>query len=429
MNRLKKITKSKERKSLVENLSYLSLLQLANYVFPLITLPYLSRTIGVYGFGKLAFAGAVMLWFRTVVDWGFNFTATKEVVRVRDDARKISVIFSDVLWAKILLLSVSFLVLIILIFTIPLFRENALVLALSFLLLPGHIAFPEWFFQAMEKMKYITILNVLSKLVFTIAVFVVIRHESDYYFQPLLSALGYLIAGMIAFFLIVKRWNVRIVKPNIKRVLEMLKSGTSVFINTIIPNIFSSLSVVLLGFWGGVKSTGLFDAGNKFITIGHQVTNILSRTFFPVLARKIDKHGMYTHICLSVALVISVLLFLFAPLLINVFFTEEFIGAVIVLRIKAFCVFFVALNRVYGVGYLLLKNRERMMQNVTTICSVIGFVIMLPLVWFFDYIGAALAILISQALIGIVMMIKSKIIQNEENKTANQSCRSICNER
>src|SRR5690625_6506566 len=93
---------------------------------------------------------------------------------------------------------VSFLLLLIAVFTIPKFWENKEIIFITFLLIPGRIMFPEWFFQGMERMRYITILNVISKFVFTLAVFVFIKEKSDYILQPLLTTLGYIVAGFFS---------------------------------------------------------------------------------------------------------------------------------------------------------------------------------------------------------------------------------------
>lgn len=66
------------------NFMWLSALQVAGYVFPLITMPYLARIIGVEGFGKIAFASAIMVWIQTIADWGFNLTATRDVAQNRE---------------------------------------------------------------------------------------------------------------------------------------------------------------------------------------------------------------------------------------------------------------------------------------------------------------------------------------------------------
>src|SRR5690554_2339090 len=63
---ISRVKKSEDGSALASNFGYLMLLQIAGYVFPLITIPYLARVIGVEGFGKIAFAAAVIVWFQTV---------------------------------------------------------------------------------------------------------------------------------------------------------------------------------------------------------------------------------------------------------------------------------------------------------------------------------------------------------------------------
>lgn len=69
---ISRVKKSEDGSALASNFGYLMLLQIAGYVFPLITIPYLARVIGVEGFGKIAFAAAVIVWFQTVTDWGLS---------------------------------------------------------------------------------------------------------------------------------------------------------------------------------------------------------------------------------------------------------------------------------------------------------------------------------------------------------------------
>src|SRR5690554_5938561 len=123
---ISRVKKSKDGSALASNFGYLMLLQIAGYVFPLITIPYLARVIGVDGFGKIAFAAAVIAWFQTISDWGFNYTATRDVARNRDNLEKVSEIFSNVLWAKMLLMTISFGLLLAAIAVIPYFQQNKL---------------------------------------------------------------------------------------------------------------------------------------------------------------------------------------------------------------------------------------------------------------------------------------------------------------
>lgn len=411
---IKRIRGNKDATVLLTNFGYLSALQIAGYIFPIITLPYLARVIGVDSFGKIAFASAIMVWFQTVADWGFNFTATRDVAQNRDDKEKVSEIFSNVLWARCLLMVFSFLLLVIALLLVPKFRENQTIILITFLIVPGHIMFPDWFFQAMERMKYITILNVLSKLFFTIAVFVFIKEKSDFILQPLFTSLGFILSGTIAMYFILGRWKIKLLPPSPKAIFSTIKGSTDVFINNIMPNLYNSFSVVLLGFFGGSVSNGKLDAGGKFMGISQQFMNVISRTFFPFLSRRIDKHNMYVKINLYLSVVFSAVLFLFAPLLIKLFFTAEFYDAIPVLRIMSFSIIFLSLSNIYGTNYMIIQGYEKQLRNITFISSIVGFALSFPLIYYFDFIGAALTITLTRGILGITIMIKAKKIKKEK---------------
>lgn len=388
------------------------LLQVAGYAFPLITIPYLARVIGVEGFGKIAFAAAVIAWFRTVADWGFNFTATRDVARSRDNPQQVSEIFSNVLWARLFLMLISFLLLLIAIALVPYLKENQTLLFITFLLIPGHILFPDWFFQAMERMKYIALFDLSSKAFFTVLVFVFIKEKSDFILQPLFISLGYAVSGLFAMYVVTVKWKVKILSPQWRAVYSTIKGSSNLFINNIMPNFYNSLAIVLLGFFGGAVANGIYDAGRKFVLLAQSFMAIIIRVTFPFFSRKLDQHDFFAKYYLALSIVGSLALFLVAPLLIKVFFTEEFYPAVIVLQISAFSIFFLALSRVYGTNYLILKGYERELRNIIFICSVMGFLISVPLIYYFDYIGAALTLVITQAVLGFSTLRKANLVKN-----------------
>ena len=143
-------------------------------------MPYLARVLGVSCIGKIAFASAIIVYLQTLVDYGFNFTATRDIARKRNDLEEVSKIYSSVLYTKICLLLIAAMILSLLILIIPKMREEWPLLLTTFMLLPGYIVFPEWLFQVLEKMKFITILNIVSKFIFTVAVFIFIKSREDY---------------------------------------------------------------------------------------------------------------------------------------------------------------------------------------------------------------------------------------------------------
>lgn len=407
-NSINKYSKSKNARTVITNFSWLAVSQVAGYVFPLLTIPYLARVIGAEGFGLIAFAIAIIAWIQTIVDWGFNFTATRDVAQCNGNKEDISVIFSNVLWARLILSFICLIFLFVLSIFIPSFWENRVIIFVTFLMIPGHILCPEWFFQAIEKMKFITLMNFLLKLIFTFGVFVFIKDSDDVVIQPLLTSGGYIVCGIISFYLIVIKWKYKIYSPNFQKIFVTLKGSFDIFLNNLLPNLYNSFSILLLGIWGQPTSTGILDAGNKFVNICIQLMSVISRAFFPYLSRKIEKHSFYESFSLWIAGLMSLGLFFAAPIVIKIFFTLEFEPAIMIMRIMAISNFFLTLNSVYGTGYLIIVGKERLLRNINFVLSLFGFAISFPLVYFFDYIGAALTITVTRGMIGLTEMYWAK---------------------
>lgn len=408
---IKQINSSKDGKTVFANFGYLSLLQVAGYVFPLISMPYLARVIGADGFGKIAFASAIVAWIQTISDWGFNLTATRDVAQNRDNKELVSRIISNVLWARSVLTLLSGIILLLVVLLVPYLRENADIIFVTFLLVPGYILFPEWFFQAIEKMKYTTFFNLFLKLVFTVAVFVFIHKREDYLIQPLLTTIGYLLCGIGALYLIFKKWGYTLYKPQWIEIFKTIRNSTDVFVNNLMPNLYNSFSVMLLGFFGGSTANGIYDGGNRFPSIFYQFQSVLSRAFYPFLSRRPDKHSFYAKLNIVSALVGSVILVLISPLIIKIMLGDEFEKSVVVMQILSFSVVFLAMGYTYGTNFLIINHKEKPLRNLTFISSIVGMCVSVPLVYYFSYIGAAVTVLLCRGLLGVGSYVLAKRIK------------------
>ena len=171
-----------------------------------------------------------------------------------------------------------------------------------------------------------------------------------------------------------------------------------------IPALSVISSSIFLGFTHGSVANGLFDAGNRFNTVSSSFIAIISRVFYPYLSRNIGGHHAYMKLHLAVSILFALVLLLMAPFVINIFFTKEFESAITVLRIMAISLIFLSISNIYGTNYLIVIGKEKELRNCTMVVSIIGFFLMIPLVYMWSYIGAALTIVISRGLLAVFVM-------------------------
>ena len=113
------------------------------------------------------------------------------------------------------------------------------------------------------------------------------------------------------------------------------------------------------------------------------------------------------------AVFVTILAFVFAPFIIRILFSKEFYDAVLALRIISIAVVFSMLINVYGINYLLLQGYEKRLRNMTVMASVAGIVFAVPLLYYFSWVGAALTLVLTRAILGICVTVEAVRIQRK----------------
>ena len=400
---------SKNVKQLTANLISLSFLQVVRYILPLIFLPYLTDVIGIHRFGDIAIANSIMLVMQAFVNYGFDFSGARDVARAKanNEMLQISVIFSNIIWTRILLFLISFAIVLILTFSIPALHEIQALIIITVVAVFFTILFPEWLFQGLEEMQYITIINVITRIIFVVSVFCFIKTEQDYIYYPLLNAFSFLLAGIASIYIITCKKKIKLLLPKKQSIKTSLKDGFNLFINQICVYMYQYLPNFFLGVIKGPQAAGIYDAAARLINAGNHGLEVITRTFFPFLSRKLNNHPLYAKYSLSLSALASLLVFIFAPLLFKIFYADEFEAGIIIMRILSASIFFTNLTSVYGTNYLILLGEERILRNIVLIASIVGLLLLIPTIHFGGYIGAAFLTVGINAAIGISVLIKS----------------------
>lgn len=304
---------SKDKKRLISNLFSLTALRGANMLLPLITLPYIVRVLGVETFGLVSFSLSIVMYFDILISFGFELSATREISMHRDDNKKISEIFSSVMIIKGLLFLFSTVILTILIFTIDAFRENAVLYYATFGIVFGNFLFPLWLFQGMERMKYITYINVSSRVIFTLLIFVFVKEEQDYVFVPFLNSLGAISGGIYALWLVFRIFSIKFMIPSRERIISQLKSSKPFFLSRVANRGSQYYATTIIGLFFGNIVVGYYTMAAKLYFAFMSLGGIVSQTFYPYMSRTKNiifyKKVLYITIGISIAILIPVIYF------------------------------------------------------------------------------------------------------------------------
>ena len=363
-------------------------------LIPFIVLPYVTPIIGAEHYGEIAIAYAIALIFQTIVNFSFDFIGARDVARNREDMGKVSEIVSTILCARIVLYVLAFVLLGGIVLAVPKFREIWLLILISVATAFFSMNVSEWFFQGIEKMEHITIVNVISRVVYIVLIFTFIKEREDYLLYPIFNLLGFVMASMYSIVMMTRKYKCRLHIPPFSKILDSFKIGKDLFVNQVCMSLCINLPNILLGTISGSAAAGLYDAAGKLHNAGKHSIDVLNRTFFPFLSRQMDKHTGYRRINFFFSLLLAVLLFFLAPLLIRLLYSDEFLPAIPLLRILAVSVFFTGISSAYGVNYLLLIGREKLLRNITLTVTLLGVVLFVVLTYLYSTVGAAVAVVI-----------------------------------
>ena len=403
LNRIfKKIFKG-DKKIVAENYFSLLVLQGANYLLPLLILPFLVRILGAEKFGLVMFAQALATFLTVLVDFGFNLSGTREISLARNDKQKLSSIYSAILIIKTVLTVIAFFIMFAVINLFTRFSIDAEVYYYSFGIVIGQALFPVWFFQGIEKMKFVTLINILAKVIFTLLVFIVIRQQADYILVPIFNSLGFIIAGF--FGLLISFKYVKFKWPGRSLIKRLVSESTSLFVSSFAVSLYTTSNVFILGLFTGNTIVGVYSSMEKLILAVKNIYVPLYQALFPWVSkqedsRKIEIIKKLKPIVFVAGLMITLIILLFGNAILDLIFNDEFISSfAIIFKILSLIAIFSGLNMLYNTLFFPSIKKYNTRMNILIIGGVFNLLLSLILVRYFGIYGTAITVISTEFLL------------------------------
>jgi PST family polysaccharide transporter len=409
---------------LIENFFSLSLLNGINFLLPLITLPYLVRTIGPEKFGQYSYIYVILQYILLFSNYGFNFSATKLFSQNRNDKVLLTRYYNSITICRILLAAIGILILISIIpLSTKLMNERySIFMGLGIII--GDILIPVWLFQGLEKMRYVTIVNIFSKLLFTILIFIVIKKSQDYYLILGLNSLGYIGAGIISVWLARRQFGINLnFQVNKDDIIFQFRNGRHIFISTLSMNLYRNANIFLLGTITNSYYVGIYSAAEKIIKAIQSLVSPMSESLFPHLSQIFKTRNISQNIghlykiskYYSVILLIGTIsIIFFSPVIVKIFLGLSFIKTIINLKIMSFVVLFGGLNYLLGIVGLVNLGMEKYFSRFVIISGVLNILIVLLLSPYLFDVSASIAMLASEFFLFCLCFLKlRKLYLNE----------------
>ena len=317
------------------NTLMLYLLTAAKTIFPLITLPYLSRVLSVDCYGVVSYVKAVMSYVQITVDFGFLFSAVKEIVETEGNKRRISEIIGETIVSKLLLSAVAFLVIVILGLNIDILRKNFLFLILSTLVPVLSSFLMDFLFRGIEKMHIITFIFVIMKTVSTFLTIILIKGDTDVNLIPIFDIISSLIAIIISW-IFVKKLGYGFKFTNLKNCLLKIKISFGYFANSVASSAFGTLNTVLMGIF--MKDTAQIAYWSVCMQMVGAVQNMyvpISNGIYPYMIKNKDTKLIKKIMLIFMPLILigSGFCYILSPEILGIVAGQNYIGAAYIFRL------------------------------------------------------------------------------------------------
>jgi polysaccharide transporter, PST family len=393
------------RHGLVQNILSLYAVQVASYLVPLVTIPYLARVLGAAGWGLVAFAQAFGGYLSLGLEYGFVLSGTREVARHRDSEEKMADVLAGVQGAKLTLLVPAIVLSLVARHFVPIFRTHpGLFWAATFWAVAQAFSML-WYFQGLEQMRLVAILDVSSKTLAAVGIFALIRAPGDEWKVLALQGAAAFLSMLVATVLAYQRVRFRLPSPRLA--WEALRMGWSMFLFRGASSLYTVGNAFILGLFASPTLVGYYAGAEKISRAVVGLLNPVSQSLFPRLSHLVeharDRAARLARLVVVLmgagGGVLGLLVFLLAPTAVRLILGPGYEPSVLVLRILALLPPLIALSNVFGIQWMVPLGLDRPFNMIIMLGGGLNLTLALLLASRFTAIGMAAAVVTAEAFV------------------------------
>ncbi len=394
-------------KSITKNYIYNLVYQILVIIMPIITTPYLARTLGSESTGIYSYTISIVTYFILFGSLGLDMYGRREIAFVQDDIKKRSKIFFELLILRVITMSLSML---LFFFTYGMHTEYSLYYRILLLEMIANCIDISWFFQGMENFKSTAIRNIIVKILSVICIFLFVKSPEDVSKYLLIYVFTTLL-GNVSLWLGIKKY---LTKVDIKslEILKQLKPTIALFIPQVAIQIYTVLDKTMIGsITNNMSEVGFYEQAQKIVKVLLTIITSLGTVMVPRIAQcyvngETDKIKIYMNktfmfvYMLSFPLIFGIIAV--ASKFVPMFFGQGYAEVIPLMQILSLIILFIGLSNVTGSQYLIATKKQKQF-TVSVICgAVCNLILNFILIRYFKSLGATISTVISELCVTLV---------------------------
>lgn len=409
------------KSKVVGNTVMLYMMSIAKLIFPLLTLPYLTRVLSEETYGFVSYVKSCMIYAQLIIDFGFILSSVKDIVQANGDNEKIGYIAGNTFLSKVILSVISAITLLSMCFMIEILQLDIIYVVLSFIAVAITSFLADFLFRGIEKMHYITIIYLIAKSISVILTFVFVKDDTTIVWIPILEILMNVISILISIG-IIKKLGIKIRISSIKNCFIMIKDSFIYFLSSAATTAFSVLNTLLIGLY--IKDLTQVAYWSLCINIISAIQGLYSpicNGVYPHMIKEkklgfIHKVMMIFMPLVTIGCVLCIVLSETAMLVVG---GEKYIEAAYLFRWLVPILFFSFPAQLYGwptLGSIGMAKETTLSTIITAIVQVVGLVVLI-ITNQFNLFTMAILRFSTEALL---MMVRMLITYNNKGRFADK---------